>query len=110
MSSESDDPYIPSMLVHSSDSESVTIVESEEEFEVEDDIKVDDVDVVEDQFDAFDGSVWDDQCDNFDSYLAKLYNNRELYVDKGFGNIEIKEWQIFTHKQHLRDVIRDYCI
>ena len=42
--------------------------------------------------------------------MAKLYRNGELYIDKGFGNIVIKEWQLFTDKQHLRDVIRDYCI
>ena len=32
------------------------------------------------------------------------------YIDKGFENIVIKEWQLFIDKQHLRDVIRDYCI
>ena len=42
--------------------------------------------------------------------MAKLYRNGELYSDKGFGNIVIKEWQLFTDKQHLRHVIRDYCI
>ncbi|XP_057518427.1 uncharacterized protein LOC130799342 [Amaranthus tricolor] len=66
-------------------------------------------DVDADYFDPFKGPIWDDECDEFDNYLTKLYEG-ELYKDKGFENIVIKEWQLFTDKQHLRDVIRDYCI
>ncbi|KAL2938652.1 hypothetical protein RDABS01_022101 [Bienertia sinuspersici] len=29
---------------------------------------------------------------------------------KIFGKIEIKAWQLFTDKLHLREVLRDYCI
>ena len=71
---ESDDEsYCPTMSVHSSDSESVSLVASEEESEVEDGIRVDDVDAITNHFDASERPVWDDQCDNFDNYLAKLY-------------------------------------
>ncbi|KAL2944951.1 Zinc finger CCHC domain-containing protein 12 [Bienertia sinuspersici] len=45
-----------------------------------------------------------------DNYLAKLYKNGEVYKEEEFGKIEIKPWQIFTEKQHLRDTMRDYCI
>ena len=98
------------MSFHSSDGENVSLVDSDEEAEVEDGIRVDDVDAVTDHFDPFEGPIWEDQCDNFDNYLAKLYRNGELYTYKCFGNIMIKEQKLFTDKQHLRDVIRDYCI
>ena len=98
------------MSFHSSDGENVSLVDSDEEAEVEDGIRVDDVDAVTDHFDPFEGPIWEDQCDNFDNYLAKLYRNGELYIDKGFWNIVINEWQLFTDKKHLRDVIKDYCI
>ena len=94
LSESKDESYCPSMSVHSNDSYSVSLVDSEEESEVEDCIRVDDVDVVIDHFDAFDGPIGDDQCNNFDNYLAKLYRNGELYIDKGFGNVMIKEWQL----------------
>ncbi|KAL2934812.1 Transposase for insertion sequence element IS905 [Bienertia sinuspersici] len=34
----------------------------------------------------------------------------EMYSEEEFGKITIKPWQLFTDKQHLRDVVRDYCI
>ena len=90
--SESDDEsFSPTMLFHSSDSDSdsVSLVDSGKEAEVEEGIRMEDVDA--DHFDPFEGPAWDDQCDDFDNYLTKLYKNGELYTDKGFGNIVIKE-------------------
>ncbi|KAL2901169.1 tRNA-2-methylthio-N(6)-dimethylallyladenosine synthase [Bienertia sinuspersici] len=33
-----------------------------------------------------------------------------MYSEEDFSKITIKPWQLFTDKQHLRDVVRDYCI
>ncbi|KAL2923288.1 Ribosome maturation factor RimP [Bienertia sinuspersici] len=68
--------------------------------------------LVEDNFDPYEGPAWDEIVGlNYDaSYFDKLYQNGELYVNQEFGKIEIKPWQLFTDKQHLRDVIRDYAI
>ncbi|KAL2930178.1 DNA-directed RNA polymerase subunit beta' [Bienertia sinuspersici] len=52
----------------------------------------------------------DDRINYDASYFNKLYQNGELYVNQEFGKIEIKPWQLFTDKKHLRDVIRDYAI
>ncbi|KAL2902276.1 Zinc finger CCHC domain-containing protein 12 [Bienertia sinuspersici] len=54
--------------------------------------------------------VWDDDCEDMDNYLQRLYRNSEFYQDKDFRKIEIKEWQLFIDKLHLREVLRDYCI
>ncbi|KAL2892423.1 Zinc finger CCHC domain-containing protein 12 [Bienertia sinuspersici] len=66
--------------------------------------------MVNDNFDPFEGPVWDNYEDDEDNYFAKLYKNGEMYVDEEFGKIVLKPWQLFTDKQHLRDVVRDYCI
>ncbi|KAL2944917.1 Zinc finger CCHC domain-containing protein 12 [Bienertia sinuspersici] len=66
--------------------------------------------MVSDNFDPYQGPEWDDDCEDMDNYLAKLYKNGEVYKEEEFGKIEIKPWQIFTEKQHLRDTMRDYCI
>lgn len=44
------------------------------------------------------------------NYFTKLYENDELYTNQDFGKIELKSWQLSTDKQHLRDVVTDYCI
>ncbi|KAL2930197.1 Copper-exporting P-type ATPase [Bienertia sinuspersici] len=66
--------------------------------------------VVHDNFDPYAGPIWEDECDDIENYMAKLYKNGEIYKDQEFGKIEIRPWQIYTDKQHLRDVVRDYCI
>ncbi|XP_021749333.1 uncharacterized protein LOC110715065 [Chenopodium quinoa] len=64
---------------------------------------------IEDSWDPFEEHIF--ECDkDEENYLAKLYNNAEVFKDEGFGRIVLKEWQLFTDKQHLRDVVRDYCI
>ncbi|KAL2927425.1 2 3-bisphosphoglycerate-independent phosphoglycerate mutase [Bienertia sinuspersici] len=68
------------------------------------------VHVIHDEFDPFEGPVWEDDCDQLDNYIERLYNNGELYKDEGYGNIIPKPWLLFTEKQQLRDVIRNYCI
>ena len=65
--------------------------------------------LIEDGFDPFEEPVF--ECENEqDNYFAKLYNNGEVYKDEGFGKIVLKPWQLFIDKQHLRDIVRDYCI
>ncbi|XP_021767519.1 uncharacterized protein LOC110731908 [Chenopodium quinoa] len=99
---DADDTYNPDDYMEpETDDESV---EEEEIFE-----KDDDVPKIEDSYDPFEDL--DFECENDeDNYLTRLYNNGEVYKDEGFGKIVLKEWQLFTDKQHLRDVVRDYCI
>ena len=33
-----------------------------------------------------------------------------MYVDRGWGNINLAPWQIFTDKHHIREVVKDYAI
>ncbi|KAL2934933.1 Polyribonucleotide nucleotidyltransferase [Bienertia sinuspersici] len=56
---------------------------------------------IHDDFDPYEGPVWED---------IRLYKNGEFYIEREFGKIEIKAWQLYTDKYHLREVIRDYCI
>ena len=65
--------------------------------------------MVEDSFDPFEEAEFECE-DEQDNYLSRLYNNGEVYKDEGFGKKVLKEWQLFVDKQHLRDVVRDYCI
>ncbi|KAL2900279.1 Uracil-DNA glycosylase, partial [Bienertia sinuspersici] len=65
---------------------------------------------IHEDFDPYEGPVWEDDCEDMDNYLQRLYKNGEFYKEKAFGKIEIKAWQLYTDKYHLRDVIRDYCI
>ncbi|XP_021729409.1 uncharacterized protein LOC110696431 [Chenopodium quinoa] len=81
----------------------------DQENEDEEEMDEDDVGPVVDNFDSWEGPVWENDNEAED-YFAKLYKNGELYNDEEFGKIVIKPWQLFTNKQHLRDVVRDYCI
>ncbi|KAL2930826.1 Inactive 7-epi-sesquithujene synthase [Bienertia sinuspersici] len=42
--------------------------------------------------------------------LSKIYKNGEVYDDVELGKIRLKPWQLFVDKDHLKDVIRDFCI
>ncbi|XP_021759135.1 uncharacterized protein LOC110724045 [Chenopodium quinoa] len=64
---------------------------------------------IHDNFDPFTDEVFDDGKDD-DNYFINLYRNGELYKDAEFGKIVLKPWLLFTDKQHVRDVVRDYCI
>ncbi|XP_021749859.1 uncharacterized protein LOC110715580 [Chenopodium quinoa] len=102
-----DDGYSPSRGVSDEDmsdgSENVSL-------DAEDDLARDEYGpIIEDSYDPFEDEIF--ECDNEqDNYLTKLYNNGEVYKDEGFGKIVLKPWQLFMDKQHLRDVVRDYCI
>ncbi|KAL2898490.1 Endoplasmic reticulum oxidoreductin-1 [Bienertia sinuspersici] len=88
---------------------------SDDEFVVdEDDLQLSDVHemVVMDNYDPYVDDVWVDddiQDDGEGNYFAKLYRNGEMF-DKEDGRTELRPWQLFYYKQHLRDVVRDYCI
>lgn len=73
-------------------------------------LSLDSMEMIQDDFDPFDGPVWDDTTDDFDCYLAKLYKNGEFYENVEFGKIQLKPWQLFVDKHHLKDTIRDFCI
>lgn len=66
--------------------------------------------MVNDNYDPYDDINFDDHEYDEENYFLKLYQNGETYVDKKFGEIELRPWQLFVDKQHLRDVVRDYCI
>ncbi|KAL2939597.1 Exportin-1 [Bienertia sinuspersici] len=53
---------------------------------------------------------WDDNDNDDDNYFSTLYKNGEIYEEQKWGDIVLKPWNLFTDKQHLRDVLRDYCI
>ncbi|KAL2893341.1 hypothetical protein RDABS01_009250 [Bienertia sinuspersici] len=62
--------------------------------------------MVHDNYDPYEEENWDED----ENYLAKLYNISEMFKDEGYGKIVLKPWKIFLDKNHLKDVIRDYCI
>ncbi|XP_056691972.1 uncharacterized protein [Spinacia oleracea] len=69
--------------------------------------------VVMDNYDPYAADVWVDDGEDDDgdgNYFAKLYRNGEMFEEKEDGKIELKPWQLFCDKNHLRDVVRDYCI
>ncbi|KAL2931827.1 L-threonine 3-dehydrogenase [Bienertia sinuspersici] len=66
--------------------------------------------MVHDNYDSYEDESWDSIPDEDENYLAKLYNNGKMFKDQDYGKIVLKPWQIFLDKNHLRDVIRDYCI
>lgn len=102
-----DDAYIPSDHEGDSDSdESDNSLVNEAEVSSDDDLGF----LINDNFDLYEGPHLDDYDDEQDNYFAKLYENGEMYPDEEFGKIGLKPWQIFMDKQHLRDVVRDYCI
>ncbi|KAL2899231.1 putative surface protein bspA-like [Bienertia sinuspersici] len=103
--SSDDDPYNPDSDSDFSDDTDESVCEEDDE-EVEEDYTF----MVNDNYDPYDEPKWDDNVDNDDNYFSKLYKNGELYEEKKWGDIVLKPWQLFTDKQHLRDVLRDYCI
>ncbi|KAL2943338.1 Maturin [Bienertia sinuspersici] len=66
--------------------------------------------MVNDHFNPYEDDGWDVEEDEEDNYFARLFKNGELFNDDEFGKIILKPWQLFMDKQHLRDVVRDYCI
>ncbi|KAL2928060.1 hypothetical protein RDABS01_006451 [Bienertia sinuspersici] len=106
---EEDDPEY-NMSGHHNDTS------SDDEFVVdEDDLQLSDVHemVVMDNCDPYVDDVWVDddiQDDGEGNYFAKLYRNGEMFDKEEDGRIELRPWQLFYDKQHLRDVVRDYCI
>ncbi|KAL2940723.1 Sec-independent protein translocase protein TatB [Bienertia sinuspersici] len=106
---EEDDPEY-NMSGHHNDTS------SDDEFVVdEDDLQLSDVHemVVMDNYDPYVDDVWVDddiQDDGEGNYFAKLYRNGEMFDKEEDGRIELRPWQLFYDKQHLRDVVRDYCI
>lgn len=36
--------------------------------------------------------------------------NGELFGDHVFGSIKLRQYQIFSEKDHIKDVVRDFCI
>ncbi|KAL2933779.1 Replicase polyprotein 1a [Bienertia sinuspersici] len=63
--------------------------------------------IVNDDWDPEAGEKWEDENDQ---PQKRIYKKGEMYSEEEFGKITIKPWQLFTDKQHLRDVVRDYCI
>ncbi|XP_021740882.1 uncharacterized protein LOC110707185 [Chenopodium quinoa] len=84
--------------------------DTDESVDTEDDLSRDEYGpMIEDAFDLYDEPVF--ECEKDEDYcFCKLYNNGEVYQEMGFGRIVSKPWQLFINKQHLRDVVRDYCI
>lgn len=33
-----------------------------------------------------------------------------MYTHQEWGNISVNLWQLLTYNQHLRDIVRDYCV
>ncbi|XP_021849008.1 uncharacterized protein [Spinacia oleracea] len=69
--------------------------------------------VVVDNYDPYVDDVWVDDGvddDGDGNYFAKLYRNGEMFEEKENVKIELKPWHLFCDKNHLRDVVRDYCI
>ncbi|KAL2892888.1 BRCA1-A complex subunit RAP80 [Bienertia sinuspersici] len=64
----------------------------------------------EDELNSNEMTVINQQEYDAHNYIERLYNNGELYKDEGYGNIIPKPWLLFTEKQQLRDVIRNYYI
>ncbi|KAL2942689.1 Transposase for insertion sequence element IS905, partial [Bienertia sinuspersici] len=63
--------------------------------------------IVNDDWDPEAVKKWEDENDQ---QQKRIYKKGEMYSKEEFGKITIKPWQLFTDKQHLRDVVRDYCI
>lgn len=84
--------------------------DNEEKYDGEDDNEMVMPPYIYDEFDPYEGVTWNDDCEDMEKYLQRLYKNGEYYQEKEFGNIELKPWQLFTDKQHLREVLRDFCI
>ncbi|KAL2936838.1 EF-hand calcium-binding domain-containing protein 11 [Bienertia sinuspersici] len=103
--SSDDDPYNPDVDSDCSDDTDESVCEEDEE-EVEKDYKF----MVNDNYDPYDEPKWDDNYNDDDNYFSKLYKNGELYEEQKWSEIVLKPWQLFTDKQHLRDVLRDYYI
>ncbi|XP_021713595.1 uncharacterized protein LOC110681779 [Chenopodium quinoa] len=95
---DEEDNYEPVGGDENEDSEDESLDEEDQEEEVSGAI-------IHDNF----AEVFDDGDDD-DNYFMRLYRNGELYKDEEFGKIILKPWKLFTDKQHLRDVVRDYCI
>lgn len=107
------------MDLSSDDEEEYSPPHSESDSEDSDESLVDEGDLshdeygpmIDDAYNPYDQTVWDEvEDDEKGNYFSKLYRNGEVYNDQEFGKIEIKPWQLFTDKQHLRDVVRDYAI
>lgn len=60
--------------------------------------------------DRYDPTQWDDWDVDDGGYLSKLYKNGELFGDYVFGGIKLSQWQRFSDKDHIKDVVRDFCI
>ncbi|CAO2840852.1 unnamed protein product [Amaranthus hypochondriacus] len=88
----------------------------EEDLDVDVDLNKDDDDdegdeaiAIHDNLDPFSSELLDDEIGDDDNYFNRLYRNGAIYKNE-FGAIVLKPWQLFIDKQHLRDVVRDYCI
>ncbi|KAL2926282.1 DNA ligase, partial [Bienertia sinuspersici] len=66
--------------------------------------------MVNDNYERYDEPKWDDNDNDDSNYFSKLYKNENMYEEQKWGDILLKPWNLFTDKQHLRDVLRDYCI
>ncbi|KAL2925549.1 Glycine--tRNA ligase beta subunit [Bienertia sinuspersici] len=45
-----------------------------------------------------------------EGYLQKLYKNGKLYQDMPFGEILLREWDIFLYKEQLIQLVKDFFI
>ncbi|KAL2944424.1 Sialidase [Bienertia sinuspersici] len=52
----------------------------------------------------------EDAYEDAGGYLSRVYKNGEIYDDADLGKIKLKPWQLFVDKDHLKEVLRDYCL
>ncbi|KAL2935886.1 Valine--tRNA ligase [Bienertia sinuspersici] len=52
----------------------------------------------------------EDAYEDAGGYLSRVYKNGEIYDDADLGKIMLKPWQLFVDKDHLKEVLRDYCV
>ena len=68
---------------------------------------------MDDSYEPFEDPLWGNHVvenDNESNYIQRLFQNGEMYVDRGWGNINLALWQIFIDKQHGKEVGRDYVL
>ncbi|KAL2931920.1 hypothetical protein RDABS01_037330 [Bienertia sinuspersici] len=109
----------------SRNSEEVITTTNSEHGEIEEDnspmisdhgeMEEDNTPMIKDDFDPYAEVSFEDVHDDGNepgavNYLQKLYSNGVLYGNEEYGKIELRPWMLFLEKDHLRSVVREYCI
>ncbi|XP_074274033.1 uncharacterized protein LOC141597467 [Silene latifolia] len=99
--SDSDDSYTPIPDELCEGEEDLT------DLETEDNMIMSALEYIDDGYVPYQQPQWTGEEEGFD---AELWENGEMYDDKGFGAITLRPWMLFMDKEHFKDVLRDYCI